>query len=110
MMTLRHCIGIGFAMVLSGLAACDKRAPQSPPKPSTAASNVGAESNRTVALPGVLPHSESLPPSSARGPADASTAIGGMSGNQEAGGADKTGKPAPTGGDGTPSAASAAPK
>jgi len=86
--------GALFALAL--LSACDK----TPSAPSAA-------SPASAAMPEVTPHSGSLPASSAAGPAEGTTAIGGMVGGQGSGGALGGKTPAPTAGDG---AASQAPK
>ncbi|MET0312555.1 MAG: hypothetical protein ABW051_10935 [Burkholderiaceae bacterium] len=74
------------------LVACDK--PASPP--SSGSPPPASPPAATSPAPSTAPVSSAPNPS---GPSDGGTAIGGVVGNQEKGGA-SSGKPAPTGGDG----------
>ncbi len=85
--------------VLAGLwmlAGCDRAA--TPPPAVSGAAGAGAAS---AAASSIVPHDGELPRSGKpNGPAEGAAAIGGLSGNQERGGAETGRAPQPTGGDG----------
>jgi len=85
------------------LGACERRDATSPTPTTPPAANGASAANATV-----TPHSGDLPASSAAGPADGATAIGGMVTNQGTGKAGAGNTSAPTGGDGAASAPSTA--
>ena len=91
---------VGPAIAALTLTACDRGTPSStaPSSPSQSQSPAPSTSGPPA---GIKPHSDELPTSkSPSGPADGATAIGGMVGGKQDGGAAKGGAPAPTGGDG----------
>lgn len=89
------------AATLLLLGACDRRdaAPAPPSAPVPAPSPSASDPHAAV-----QPQSHDLPPSSARSPADGSTAIGGVAGNQNNTPPPTGAAPAPTAGDGAASA------
>ena len=90
------------ALLVLSLSACEKKAEA--PTPSTSADSAATGTSSTSPTATVTPHSGDLAPSSsAKGPSEAGTAIGGMVGEQEKGGAKEGGAPAKTGGDAAPS-------
>jgi hypothetical protein len=99
------------AGVLLALVACGKKdnsiEPQSSSTPSVAVANNAAASGASSPLPGVIPVQPDLPQThTGTGPGSGSTAIGGMTGKQEAGGhSGALAVPTPTGGDAAPGAA-----
>ena len=92
------------------LAACGRKdnsiepASNGSPTPSSAAVATEAGASATTsALPGVIPTKPDLPGgNTGAGPGTGQTAIGGLNATQEAGGQNKGGTPAPTGGDAGP--------
>lgn len=88
-------VGVLSALALCG---CERRAPSTPPTPATGSTTaVGGP------MEGVRPQTSDAPASSAHGPGGGETAVGGMTSNQDGGGANHGSKPAPTGGDGAAS-------
>lgn len=89
------CAGLVVALTLS---ACDKKS-----EPASSGANAPATAtDNSSATSTVTPHTgASADAASGKGPAEAGTAIGGMVGNQEKGGAKDGGAPAKTGGDGS---------
>jgi hypothetical protein len=90
---------LAFAFVLASIAACDRGAVPSAGPPATATG--GSTQNSTV-----VPQPAEAQASGRSGPADASTAIGGVVTHQGGNNAATGSKPAPTAGDGAASAAS----
>lgn len=90
---------VALSLVALALSGCDRGGKPPAETPAPAAGGGGAAAN-----PGVTPQHSEAPASGNAGPADASTAIGGVVTNQ--GGAAAGKAPAPTAGDGAASAAS----
>jgi hypothetical protein len=90
---------LAFAFAIASLAACDRGAAPSAGTPAAAAG--GSAQNASV-----VPQPAEAQASGRSGPADASTAIGGVVTNQGSNNAATGSKPAPTAGDGAASAAS----
>lgn len=97
---------VALAAVLS-LGACDPK--PSPPKAGAPQSSSATDPTHPAATvnPQSPQASDVVQGGSGHGPSDGASAVGGLAGNQEKGGAASGGTPAPTGGDG---AAGGAPK
>jgi hypothetical protein len=89
---------LAFAFAIASLVACDRGAAPSAGTPAAAG---GSAQNASV-----VPQPAEAQASGRSGPADASTAIGGVVTNQGSNNAATGSKPAPTAGDGAASAAS----
>jgi hypothetical protein len=94
-----------FALIaVSLLASCDRGATPSAASPASSSAPTGS-AGASSSMTGITPHVEDIPASGKGiGPAEGSTAIGGVTGNQDSGGANKGGSPSPTGGDGASTA------
>jgi hypothetical protein len=114
---------VGLALATGWLAGCDRTSSPSEshstpvtgssPLSSTTASTASSASPASAAMDpmaGVRPKEDDVAASGATGigPQDASTAVGGLAGNQDKGGARTGGTPAPTGGDGASAPAASA--
>jgi hypothetical protein len=107
-------MGAGVCVALASLSACDRKTEM----PATSATPATIPTTATPSKPaatsptaGIVPYNEEKATASgATGPAQASTAIGGMVGNQEKGGAATSSAPEPSGGDGSVSKPAVKPK
>ncbi|CAN5483134.1 hypothetical protein BH09PSE5_BH09PSE5_04490 [soil metagenome] len=97
-----------FCVAMALLSACAPKDNSIEPPSTAKPPPAPVAANTSSALPGVIAFEDTLHPGNpGTGPAQGSTAIGGMIGKQESGG-QTSGSPAPTGGDrsaGTPAPA-----
>lgn len=100
----RRIVVFVLALGLGALSACGRKDNSIEPvstATASAAPSYPPASQATNPLPGVIPVPLELPGHTGTGPSVGSTAIGGLTGKQEAGG-QTSGSPAPTGGDAAP--------